>query len=72
MSRKGIYKISIKILQLCLVLGSSFKVLVEFSLSSAAQLLKLRLQTKASLTLFVPGEGGGKTKKKFCFDILLL
>ena len=40
---------SIKILQICLVLVSTFKELVEFSLSDAAQLLKLRLQTKPSL-----------------------
>ena len=40
---------SIKILQICLVLVSTFKELVEFSLSSAAQLLKLRLQTKPLL-----------------------
>ena len=39
----------IKILQLCLVLVSTFKVFVKFSLSSAAQLLKLWLQTKPSL-----------------------
>ena len=40
---------TMKILQLCLVLGLSFKEFVEFSLSSAAQLLKLRLQTKPLL-----------------------
>ena len=40
---------TIKILQLCLVLGSSFKELVKFSLSNAAQLLKLRLRTKPTL-----------------------
>ena len=40
---------TIKILQLCLVLVATFKELVEFSLSSAAQLLKERLQTKPSL-----------------------
>ena len=38
----------IKILQLCLVFVSTFKKFVEFSLSGAAQLLKLRLQTWAS------------------------
>ena len=38
---------SIKILQLCLVLLSTFKELVEFYL--AAQLLKLKLQTKPLL-----------------------
>ena len=37
---------SMKILQICLVLVSTFKEFVEFSLMSAAQLLKLRLQTK--------------------------
>ena len=40
---------SIKILQLCLVLGLSFTEYVKFPLSSAAQLLKLRLQIKPSL-----------------------
>ena len=40
---------TIKILQLCLVLSSNFKEFVEFSISSVAQLLKLRLQTKPSL-----------------------
>ena len=40
---------SIKILQLCLVLVSTFTEFIEFSLSTAAQLLKLRLQTKPSL-----------------------
>ena len=39
---------SIKILQLCLVLISTFKEFVEYSLSSAAQLFKLLLQTKPS------------------------
>ena len=43
------YKMTIKILQLCLVLVSAFKEFVEFSLSSAAQFLKLRLRTKPSL-----------------------
>ena len=38
-----------KILLLCLVLDSSFKEFVEFSFSSAAQLLKLRLQIQTSL-----------------------
>ena len=42
MSRKGIYKY-------LLVLFSAFKEFLEFSPSSAAQLLKLRLQTKPSL-----------------------
>ena len=37
------------ILQLCLVLVSTLKEFVEFSLSSAAQLLKLRLQTTPTL-----------------------
>ena len=36
---------TIKILQLCMVLSLSFKEFVEFLLSSAVQLLKLRLQT---------------------------
>ena len=36
-------------LQLCLVLVSTFKELVEFLLGSAAQLLKLRLETKPLL-----------------------
>ena len=40
---------SIKILQLCLVLDSNLKEFVEFSLSSAAQLSKLRLQTRTLL-----------------------
>ena len=40
---------SIKNLQLCLVLVSTFKEFVEFLLRRAAQLLKLRLQTKSSL-----------------------
>ena len=40
---------SIKILQLCLVLVSTFKEFVEFSLRSAAQLLKLQLQIKPLL-----------------------
>ena len=34
------------------VLGSSFKEFVEFLLSSAAQLLKLRLQTKPSINKY--------------------
>ena len=42
-------KMSVKILQLWLVLGSPFKELVEFSRSSSAQLLKLRLLTKPSV-----------------------
>ena len=42
---------TIKILELCLILGSSFKEFVEFSLGCVAQLLKLRLQTKPSLNL---------------------
>ena len=37
------------ILRFCLVLVSTFKELVEFSRSNAAQLLKLWLQTKPSL-----------------------
>ena len=49
MSRKGINKMSIKILQLCLVLVSAFNEFVKFSLSTAAQLLKSRLQTKSLL-----------------------
>ena len=40
------YKISIKILQFCLVIVSTFKEFVKFWL--AAQLLKRRLQTKIS------------------------
>ena len=47
MSRKGIDKMSIRILQLCLVLVLTFKEFVKFCL--AAQLLKLRLLTKPSL-----------------------
>ena len=43
MFRKDIYKMSMKILQLCQVLFLSFKELVEFSF--AAQSLKLQLQT---------------------------
>ena len=46
MSEKGIYKMSIKILQLCLVLVSTFMEFLEFSLSSVVQMLKLRLQAK--------------------------
>ena len=46
MSRKGTYKMPTKSLQFCLVLVSIFRKLVEFSRSRAAQLLKLRLQTK--------------------------
>ena len=49
MFRKDIYEMTIKILQLCLVLVSTLKEFVEFSLRSAAQLLKLRLETKPSL-----------------------
>ena len=49
MARKGIYKTSIKILQLSLVLVSTFKEFVVFSLSCVALLLKLWLQTKSSL-----------------------
>ena len=40
---------TIKLLHLCLLIGSSFKQFVKFLHSSAAQLLKLRLQTKPSL-----------------------
>ena len=40
---------TIQILQLCLVLGSNFREFVEFSLSSAVQLLKLQLLTKLLL-----------------------
>ena len=39
---------SVKILQLGLVLVSTLKEFIAFSLSRAAQLLKLRLQTKPS------------------------
>ena len=46
MSGKAIYKMSIKILQLCLVLVSTFKELVEFSLSSAAQFFKIAVTSK--------------------------
>ena len=35
MSRKRIYKMSIKILELCVILVSTFREFVEFSLSSA-------------------------------------
>ena len=43
---------SIKILEPCLLFFSSFKQFVEFSLSSAAQVLKLRLQTNPRLDIY--------------------
>ena len=71
---------TIKILELCLILGSSFKEFVEFSLGCVAQLLKLRVQTKPSLNLsqslsvvptatqarFAPSAVNGIRKKKRC------
>ena len=55
MSGKGTYKMSIKILQLRLVLCLTFKGFAEFSLSSVAQLLKLRLQTKRQKSVPMTG-----------------
>ena len=45
----NVYKMTIKILQLWWVLVWTFKEFVQFSLNSAARLLKLRLLTKPSL-----------------------
>ena len=46
---------SFKMLELYLVLIPSFKEFVEFSLSSTAQLLKLRLLTKPWLNKYFDG-----------------
>ena len=44
MPTKGIHKMTMKVSQLCLVLGSSFKEFVEFSLSSA--IVKIAITNK--------------------------
>ena len=44
MSRKGIYKMTITILQLCLVFGSTFREFDEFSLSRA--IVKIEVTNK--------------------------
>ena len=60
MSRKVIYKMSIKILQPCLVPNSTFKEFPEFSPSSTVQLLKLWLQNLIKSNL---------STVTFCFDL---
>ena len=71
---------SIKILQLCLVLVSTFKEFVEFSLCGAAQLLKLRcsaiveiavtnktlVKTNISTVTFAPIKTTKTTGTKLC------
>ena len=51
MSRKGTYKMSIKILELYLVLGSIFIELVEFSLSST--IVKIAVTNKTLVKTYI-------------------
>ena len=58
-------------LQLCLVFGSNMKQFVEFSLSCAVHLLKLRLQTEPSLKQILPLQGFANMTFRFAAYIIL-